>query len=110
VLRQHGDTSFSLCRARRFDCSESKSFTAGEGLQRATLHHTEAWAAIHGVPEVSQHAATCPGQDAPEAVWLLGAHHVVQPADVLLEDPLIQKAALRAWLCGGSDAASTARG
>jgi hypothetical protein len=37
------------------------------------------------------HRDLVPAQDHRKALWLLGAHHVVQPANVLLEDLLIQK-------------------
>jgi hypothetical protein len=48
---------------------------------------------IHVVPrEVPQHCSDLvPGQHHREALWLLGAHHFVQPAYVLFEDLLIQK-------------------
>ena len=48
---------------------------------------------IHVVPrEVPQHCSDLvPGQHHGEALWLLGAHHVVQPAYILVEELLIQK-------------------
>ena len=45
-----------------------------------------------GAREVPQHCSDLvPGQHHGEALWLLGAHHVVQPVYVLVEDLLIQK-------------------